>query len=198
MKIGPTSWWAGLCVLAVLGCGSAAQAASITFTETSLGGSNYLFDYTVVTDATDPTYQELTIYFGEALFRNSASPNTTLSAAHAPSGWSPDLAQPSPALGPGPNNGDGFYDVLGLGATGFAPGMTYAGFSVEAFYNGPGMPTASQYFTFVDPDTFDVLASGNATVSTVPLPASGWLLGSAVAALVGARTRRRSRALQVS
>jgi len=178
---------AGALAVAALAWSAVAQSATVTFTDTSLGGSNYLFAYSVTSAPADPTFQELTIYTDLSL-TNLINPN-------APAGWSPIVVQPSPALGPGPSAGDGFYDVAATGP-GLAPGSTLTGLSFEATYTGTGSPTAPQFFTFVDPkNNYAVVASGNATVSPVPIPAAAWLFGSSLLTLGFGASRRRVRAV---
>ena len=165
-----------LCLVSTVCLGGRAEAANVTYTVESLGGSRFEYHY-IVDNALSFDIEELTIFFDFGQYTN-------LAVTSPLAGWDEIVADPTLVLGsPDP----GFYDALALGA-GIAPGHQLAGFSVSFDWLGVGLPGA-QSFTVVDPVTFDALASG--TTNSVPEPATALLLtiGAAIAAL-----RRRTRA----
>lgn len=162
----------GLCAALI---GGAASAATITYTATSLGGSNWRYDYAVANDTLGAALAEFTVWFALGQYSN-------LAVAASPADWDSLVVQPDPGL---PDAG--FFDALALDA-GIAPGASRAGFAVSFTYLGAGTPGA-QSFDVVNPSTFAKLETG--TTSPVPLPGAGWL--AAVAALAAAsRARRRT------
>jgi hypothetical protein len=79
------------------------------------------------------------------------------------------------------------YDALALGA-GVADGTTASGFAVEFVWLDAARPPGSQPFQVYDPDTFELLETGE-TGSGVPEPGTLALLGSALAGLASRRRR---------
>lgn len=140
-----------------------AEASSIGYTVTSLGANQWRYDYTVANDLAAPV-SEFSVFFDQALYAN-------LQARSTVPGWDLLTVQPDMAI-----PASGFYDGL-ASAGGVADGASAGGFSVSFDYLGTGTP-ASQPFTFVDPASFAVLASGQTVLSQVPQVAEpgAWLL----------------------
>ncbi|MEZ4352291.1 MAG: PEP-CTERM sorting domain-containing protein [Myxococcota bacterium] len=166
-------------LLFVLAFAPTALATTVYYQATSLGGSSWRLDYTVVNDTLAVDVEEITIWF-------DATETADLTAAIAPSGWDPLAIPADPLLFE-----DGFYDALALGV-GIAPGASLAGFSVELDYLGVGAPGA-QYFEIVDAfDPSIVLDSGTtvARVVSAPVPEPGAALLMLVGIGVVASRRR--------
>lgn len=155
-----------------------AQATTILYAVTPLGGNGWEYSYSVDNDSLSSNIEEFTIYFELGDFENLRSPQ-------APTEWDSMVIQPDPLL---PD--DGFYDGLS-NTLSIAPGETLAGFTVQFDYLGAGVP-GSQYFEIFDATDFSVLDSGMTTV--VPIPAAVWLLGSGIFSLffVARRTKKRN------
>lgn len=151
-----------------------ATAATIFYEAQSLGGDSWQYTYSVTNDSLGVPLEEFTIYFDRTVYSN-------LAVTAIPSGWNGIVIQPDLEL-----PADGFFDALADGS-GIAPGATVSEFSVSFDFIRPGEP-AEQSFDVVDPDTFEVLESGNTT--TVPAPPAGVALITAALAVVG-RLRRR-------
>jgi hypothetical protein len=125
---------------------SSAQATTINFFTTPLGGSSWRHEYTIMNDSLTTAIEEFTIFFDHSLFSN-------LAIASSPTDWDSIVIQPDPAL-----PATGFFDSLALFGA-LAPGASLGGFSVTFMYAGFGNP-GSQLFDIVDPQTFAVLDSG--------------------------------------
>jgi len=123
-----------------------AQAVTVTYTVTPLGGTSWRYDYSIENDTLAGPIEEFTIYFPPNLY-------STLAGGSVP-GWDILIIQPDPQL---PD--DGFYDALTLGS-GIAQGANASGFSVTFNFLGQGTPGA-QAFEVVDPVTFAPLFSGS-------------------------------------
>ncbi|MFT3816444.1 MAG: PEP-CTERM sorting domain-containing protein [Rubrivivax sp.] len=133
------------------------QAATISYTLTSLGGQDWQYSYIVGNDDGSPaSLEEFTIYFGAGLYGN-------LQLTASPPGWDGLLIQPDDAL-----PAAGFLDGLASG-TGLSAGESLGGFSVSFTYLGSGTP-GSQHYDIVDPLTFAVLASGSTALAVAPPP----------------------------
>lgn len=169
---------------AFLFAASLAHATTINYFTTSLGGTDWRYDYTVSNDTLGMNLQEFTIYFDVNLFSN-------LAVLSSPADWDSLVVQPDLAL---PSNG--FFDSLALFG-GLTPGTSVGGFSVTFMFAGAGGP-GSQAFDIVDPQTFAVLESGVTSrfvepPSTVAEPnALPLLLLAGVFAAAGARLRATS------
>lgn len=149
------------------------SAATISFEATNISGNTWELNYSVTNDTLGSDINEFSIYYAAGLYEN-------IVAVSSPTDWDPLVLQPDHFL-PAP----GLYDSLALG-TGIAPGQTLGGFVVRFDYLG-AVPTVSQYFTVVDPDTFDTLEDGNiaSTLVTIPLPAAAWLFIGGLSFLSG-------------
>ncbi|WP_402718082.1 hypothetical protein [Janthinobacterium rivuli] len=159
-----------LCVM------SAAHATSIGYTATSLGGTQWRYDYTVSNTTLAIPIEEFTLFFSVGQYANLHSVSTL-------PGWDVLLVQPDPAI-----PGDGYLDALAL-AGGIAPGGTATGFSVTFDYLGAGSPGA-QPFSILDPVSFVELEAGITQPAAVALPSTPWLLLAGVLAMACLRRRQ--------
>lgn len=127
-----------------------AHAASVTFTVTPLGGTNWRYDYVVTNDTLPVPIEEFTIYFAPDRYSNLA--------AGATPGWDILVVQPDPLI---PDDGfyDGLVDGLVMSPVGIVPGSSQMGCSVTFRYFGTGSPGA-QPFEVVDPRTFQTVFAG--------------------------------------
>ena len=163
-------------LLALLLCAmSAAHAASIGYTATALGGTQWRYDYTVSNTTLAVPIAELTLFF-------SVGQHATLHDISTAPGWDVLLVQPDPAI-----PASGYLDALAL-AGGIHPGATATGFSVTFNYLGAGSP-GPQAFSIVDPVSFIALETGLTQPSAVALPSTPWLLLAGVLALASLRRR---------
>lgn len=152
---------------------------------TNLGGSTWLAGFTVVNDGTVPAIESFTVYLdgGQA---------TMLVATASPAGWDSLVVQPDGVL-----SADGFFDALLVDpSAALTPGVQLGGFSVQFDWSGTGTPVLFA-FTVNNPDTFEVLESGQAVAAPgqpnlVPEPATWALLLVALGA-IGAARQSRSR-----
>jgi hypothetical protein len=158
------------------------HATIITYDLADLGGDRWQYTYSVTNDSLISPIDEFTIYFDLGSFEN-------LIIGSAPADWDPLVIQPDPE----PDfEADGYYDALTV-AAGILPGATLGGFSVSFSWLDSGIP-GSQFFEVVDPNSFDVLDSGNTSASSaapVPEPATLLLLGSGLICLAGLQKKRR-------
>ena len=134
-------------LLALLLCAmSAAHAASIGYTATSLGGTQWRYDYTVSNTTLAVPIAEFTLFFSVGPYAN------LLNVSTAP-GWDVLLVQPDPAI-----PASGYLDALAL-VGGIVPGATLTGFSVTFDYLVAGSPGALP-FSILDPVSFIELETG--------------------------------------
>ncbi len=161
----------GLCAMAP----EIAQATTVTYTAVNLSGTTWQYDYTVTNNTLGSALREFTVFFDRTQYTN-------LAVQGSPVDWDSLVAQPDNNL---PD--DGYFDSLNT-STGLAIGANRSGFSVQFDFLGTGTPGA-QPFSVVDPGTFAALENG--TTTTVPLPATAWLLGWAMG-LAGLRIRNRA------
>ena len=151
------------CLVALLA--NSAAAATIAYTATDQGSGRWRYDYVVANAAADSPIEEFTVYFALGAYAN-------LAVVLPPSAnWDSLVAEPDADIPDG-----GYFDALAL-AAGIAPGASLGGFAVTFDYLAAGTPGA-QSFEIVDPHTFVVLSSG--TTTAVPVPATGWLLATAL------------------
>lgn len=154
------------------------SAAVISFTKTSLGGTQWRYDYSVAATATDSTIDEFTIFFDPLRYAN-------LILESAPPGWDALIIQPDTQI-----PADGFFDALALDV-GINPGTSLNQFSVSFDFLSTGAP-GGQRFDIVDPNNFATLSTGFTTpavvdpppTSNVPEPNSLALAGLALALLL--------------
>lgn len=164
-------------LLALLLCAmSAAHAASIGYTATALGGTQWRYDYTVSNTTLAVPIAEFTLFFSVGPYAN------LLNVSTAP-GWDVLLVQPDPAI-----PASGYLDALAL-AGGVHPGATATGFSVTFDYLGAGSPGA-QPFSILDPVSFIELEAGSTQPAAVALPSTPWLLLAGVLAMACLRRRQ--------
>ena len=162
-------------LLALLLCAmSAAHATSIGYTATSLGGTQWRYDYTVSNNTLAVPIEEFTLFFVPGMYRK------LLDVSTAP-GWDLLLVQPDPAI---PDNG--YLDALAL-AGGIAPGASAAGFSVTFDYLGVGRP-GTQLFVILDPVSFLEIDTGG--TQAVALPSTPCLLLAGMLAMLCLRRRQ--------
>ena len=155
-----------LCLVVMFFGAGMADADTIRYEATNLGGNEWRYDYTLRNTGVDAIAQ-FTIYFDPDLY--SDLDETT---ALGPSGWDVLVIQPDRGL---PD--DGFFDALNETSP-VLTGETLTGFSVSFFWLGTGAP-GSQPFDILDPVTFAPLVSGTTTIVPLPAPISLCLLGLA-------------------
>ena len=164
-------------LLALLLCAmSVARATSIGYTATSLGGTQWRYDYTVSNTMLAMPIEEFTLFFSVGQYAKLHNIST------AP-GWDVLLVQPDPAI-----PASGYLDALAL-AGGIVPGATATGFSVTFDYLGAGSPGA-QPFSILDPVSFIELEAGSTQPAAVALPSTPWLLLAGVLAMACLRRRQ--------
>ncbi|WP_298408096.1 hypothetical protein [Janthinobacterium sp.] len=164
-------------LLALLLCAmSAAHAASIGYTATSLGGTQWRYDYTVSNTTLAVPIAEFTLFF-------SVGQHAMLHDISTAPDWDVLLVQPDPAI-----PASGYLDALAL-AGGIHPGATATGFSVTFDYLGAGSPGA-QPFSILDPVSFIELETGITQAAAVALPSTPWLLLAGVLAMACLGRRR--------
>lgn len=153
-----------LTILATLLCVafSSAQASTISYSGTFLGGMKWRYDYLIHNSLPAPL-GEFTIFFDEGAFGDIAS-------AGAPADWDVLIVQPDLAL-----PAAGFYDALSL--NGGLPSMgTSESFAIEFDYFGSGSP-GRQRFAVYDPVSFDIIEQGFTTdIAAVPIPPTMYLM----------------------
>ncbi|MGK5011442.1 hypothetical protein [Janthinobacterium sp. MDB2-8] len=166
-------------LLALLLCAmSVARATSIGYTATSLGGTQWRYDYTVSNTMLAMPIEEFTLFFSVGQYAKLHNIST------AP-GWDVLLVQPDPAI-----PASGYVDALALAlAGGIVPGATATGFSVTFDYLGAGNPGA-QPFSILDPVSFIELEAGSTQPAAVALPSTPWLLLAGVLAMACLRRRQ--------
>ena len=160
--------------------GSEARAAVIRYELIPLGGSDYRYVYTVENDGSLGTGVPVELF--DVLFDPTLYDEASLSAttpALLANDWDEIFLTSSPGV-------PAAYDAFAL-AGGVADGATVSGFAVDFTWLGPGTP-GSQPFEIYDPVTFALLEQG-ATLITVPLPPTPWLLISGAGALVAYRRK---------
>ncbi|MDN2696950.1 hypothetical protein O0882_11530 [Janthinobacterium sp. SUN073] len=164
-------------LLALLLCAmSAAHAASIGYTATSLGGTQWRYDYSVSNTTLAMPIAEFTLFF-------SVGQYATLHDISTAPGWDLLLVQPDPAI-----PASGYLDALAL-AGGIVPGAMATGFSITFDYLGAGSPGA-QPFSILDPVSFIELETGITQAAAVALPSTPWLLLAGVLAMACLGRRR--------
>lgn len=148
-----------------------ALAANITYQLTSLGTNSWRYDYALTNNGLSPIF-EFAVFFDYASF-------SSLALGPTPAAWDAIIVQPDVSL-----LSDGFLDSLSM-ASGLAPGDTLSGLSVT--FISTGATPGTQWFTVVDPNTFETLESGMTTAAMttpVPEPSSLVLLAAGLAALI--------------
>ncbi|PJJ17562.1 hypothetical protein CLU90_0739 [Janthinobacterium sp. 67] len=164
-------------LLALLLCAtSAAHAASIGYTATSLGGTQWRYDYTVSNTTLAMPIEEFTVFFSVGQYANLHSVSTLPD-------WDVLLVQPDPAI-----PASGYLDALAL-VGGIGPGGTATAFSLTFDYLGAGSPGA-QPFSIIDPVSFIEIEAGITQPSAVALPSTPWLLLAGVLAMACLRRRQ--------
>jgi hypothetical protein len=156
-----------------------AQAASIEFEATNLGGDTWRYDYFIASGSFS-TQQGFAVFFDYALYED-------LQPAPSPAGWDVLTTNPDIVL-----QSDGTFDALAL-----MDNPLFAGpFSVTFTWLGAGMP-ASQPFDFytLDSSGFPVPDPSNSGFTTprqvAPVPEPSTLLLVLTGTLGGWRLRSR-------
>ncbi|TNF34651.1 MAG: hypothetical protein EP315_06935, partial [Gammaproteobacteria bacterium] len=152
-----------------------AQAVTVQYQLTSLGGDNYRYDYTINNDGSlgsGIAVELMDIYFDPALYLESSLLITTPAPLNLD--WDENLLGSAPLV-------PAAYDLYAL-AGGVADGATLSGFSIEFTWLGGVTGPGSQDFEIYDPFTFELLEVGATTV--VPVPAAAWLMLSGLLGLI--------------
>lgn len=155
-----------LLLLAALPTSAVPPSTSIQYTVVPVGGNVYRYVYSITNNAAQggTSVQLFDILFDTTLYDEPSLQIVTPSGLHTQ--WSEILLNTVgvdvPAL----------YDALSL-TGGIPPGSTVSGFSVQFTWLGPGTP-GSQPFQVYDPNTFQLLQTGQSTAipSPVPTPAT--------------------------
>jgi hypothetical protein len=172
----------GICVPMIFLAFQASADTVISSALTDLGGSEYQYTYSVFNDGSlgpSVSIQLFDIFFNPALYEAGSldivTPNPPSSQ------WSEEIL-----ASVGTTSAD--YDVFALDG-GIPVGDTVSGFAVQFEWIGQGLPGA-QPFEISDPNTFDVLQSGETTLpGPTPEPSTFWMLAMLVPiALVGYRS----------
>lgn len=174
------SLWMSLCVGALAAC---ANAGTISYSVTSLGGNEYQYAFTT-SGITFAANTAVSFDFSAALYANGA-----LSSPGAPSGFITVIEQPN-----NPTGDDGFFDAL---STVSNPTLNVP-FTIDVAYGGSGTPGPVSWtlnsYTQSGPNYIlqtPPLDSGTTgpEPSSLLLGSSGVLMGLGVAAI----RRRRAR-----
>jgi hypothetical protein len=177
-------------LIAVLAISSqSASAVEIRSTVAGDTGAKWIYTYTVTNSSIAAGISEFRVFFPVGDFDD-------LEVVGSPAGWDSIAIQPDPGI---PD--DGFFDSLLLDGAPIGVGESLGGFAVRFSFFGSGTP-GNQRFEVLDPETFDVIASGESVMDTeppvdVPEPGPAWLLTAGLMSLFlavrnGPR-RRRSR-----
>ena len=167
-----------------LSLSTSAHAIAIQYDITSLGSSNYRYDYTVTNDGSLGSGFPVSlfdIYFDPALYLESSLSIAT--PGLLASSWDQSILS-SGLLIPAA------YDAYALNG-GIADGSFASGFAVEFTWLGLGALPGSQAFDVYDPTSFAVLESGSTTALAIPAPDTLALIGIGAVALLWTRRRKR-------
>ena len=172
--------WASSALCALLLAASAAQAASVEYTLTDLGGNTWRYDFVLVNSPAAPSFDEFTVFFPGDKYSSIA----LMSSA---AGWDPLVIQPDPGI-----PADGYFD--GLRIAGAMPGGSVAtGFALTFSYVA-GMRPGRQRFDLIDSSSFTTVYSGTTVATSVPEPQTHLMLALGLG-LMGALQKRRSSSL---
>lgn len=172
-----------LCILASVFLMHTANAVSIQYTLTSLGGSSYRYDYTVANDGSlgaGVAIEGFAILFDPVLYDETSL--TIVTSDPPASDWD-ELILGSGLLI------DAAYDAYAL-AGGIGAGDSVSGFAVEFAWLAAGTPGA-QAFEIYDPDSFNVIQTGNTRTAFSAVPEPGTLVLLFLAATAAAMIRRQ-------
>jgi hypothetical protein len=140
----------------------------IGYNVTALGGSEYQYNYSVFNDGSlgpSVPIQLFDILFTPALYE--AGSLVIVTPAPLSSQWDQEILA---SVGVAPAD----YDVFALNG-GIPVGNKVSGFAVQFEWIGQGLPGA-QPFQISDPNSFNVLQSGETTLNTTPEPATFWMI----------------------
>lgn len=160
-----------------------ANAVSIHYDLTALGGDDYRYEYIVANDGSlgaGVALEWFAILFDPALYDETS---LTIVTANPPAAEWDELILGSGLLI------DAAYDVFALGG-GIADGDSVAGFAVEFTWLGAGMPSA-QAFEIYDPVSLNVIETGSTRTTVTGVPEPGTLALLLLAAFAAAMLRRK-------
>ena len=149
-------------LLAATQTSASPPSTSIQYSLVPLGGNVYRYVYSITNNGPIPggsPVQLFDILFDTSLYQQTSLQIVTPSSLHAQ--WSEILLSGIPPSVPA------LYDALAL-TGGIPPGSTVSGFSVQFTWLGPGTP-GSQPFQVYDPNTFQLLQSGQTSANSAPL-----------------------------
>ncbi|ANB03668.1 hypothetical protein ECTOBSL9_0942 [Ectothiorhodospira sp. BSL-9] len=174
-------------MLALVFASQAALAIPIQYKVESLGGNDFRYEYTVTNDGSlgaGVALEGFTILFDTDLYDEGSL--LIVTADPLASDWDEFILAGGLGVDPA-------YDAF---EAAIAVGETVSGFKVEFYWLGSGTP-GSQPYQIYDPDTFDVLFTGDTQPEATAVPATGSLvlmLGG-IAGLAASMCRRRPRDL---
>lgn len=161
-----------------------ARAIGISAEITPIGVDSYRATYSVHNDGSLGSGVPVLLFdlfFDPADYLESSL--SIVSPASVSSDWDELLLASAPAV-------PAAYDALALGA-GIPDGATAMSFAVEFHWLNTARLPGSQAFAIYDPDTFELLETGDTVV--VPEPGTFALLGGCLAVLTATRRTRRTR-----
>ena len=159
----------------------AANAATIGYTATPLGGDRWQYDYTITNTLADDILA-FSIWFDYGKYEN-------LELVSAPADW--DVAVTEPELQWGTENYGEFFAFLN---TPLVPGGFMSGFAVSFDWKGEQRIPGSQYFEMYDSSLPDGNWSDgytNGAPPAVPEPGTLVLFGTGIAGLAALYRRKR-------
>ena len=129
-------------ILATLLAAAAAEATTIKFQVTSLGGNNYRYDWLVHNSSLAVDIEDFAIFFSEVTLPEA----TNLAVSASPSNWADQVV---PESG-GPTPLAGYYEAWLDSGVGIAPGDSLGGFAATCMWTGGANGPGSQYFEIYD------------------------------------------------
>lgn len=150
-----------------------AYATTILYNTTNVIGNTWEYAYTVSNDTVPSDINEVVILFDYGLYEN-------IGVVSSPSDWDTIAVQPD-LIFDYPDNG--YADSLAL-VSGITPGSSLSGLTISFDWIGSDTPGA-QSFEILDPNTFDIVDSGNTAPAPVPEPATLLLLGTGLLSMAG-------------
>ncbi|CDH45407.1 PEP-CTERM sorting domain-containing protein [Candidatus Contendibacter odensensis] len=193
MQVKKSKWVKGFSLALIMGGGlwmPTAQAISIQYQLTSLGGDAYRYDYTVANDGSLGSGVSLKLFdilFDPALYDETLL--TPVSSASITADWTETIFASAPGVPTA-------YDVS-ANTSGLAGGASLSGFAVKFTWLGGASLPGAQSFEVYDPDNnFELLETGGQTTlagavpsPTVPEPPMIGLLAWGLLALLVRRRR---------
>lgn len=171
----------GICMPMIFLAFQANADTLIGYNLTALGGSEYQYDYSVFNDGSlgsNVPIQLFDILFNPALYQ--AGSLAIVTTPLLDSQWSQAILA---SVGVAPAD----YDVFALSG-GIPVGDSVSGFAVRFEWIGQGLPGA-QPFEISDPNTFNLLQSGETPAGPTPEPSTFWMIAMILAiSLAGFRS----------